>query len=387
MKITAIEAIPVRLPREREKAVRTAGSPTGLAEGPGDYRWSAVFPTLYPVHFETALVKITLGGGSTGWGEAQAPLAPEVACAIVDRLLSPVLLGAEFDGSIEEIERFWDSMYAAMRVRGQTGGFMLDAISGVDLALWDLAGKIQGKPVCQLIPGSLNRLEVSAYHSGIPGATIEARVGNALRQRAEGFRQFKIFYDCGREEFLESFRALRGALGADASLAVDALWRLTPQDAPAFGRALDEGCARWLEAPLMPEDALAHAALARQIRTPLAIGESYRTRYELAPFFRERAMGIVQPDLGRCGLTESLRIAAVAAEAGIPVAPHLSIAMGPQIAAAIHFAAAIPNCELLEYNPNVFEVANRFLTEPLEFNRARYSVPRRPGLGCDLKRS
>ncbi|HTM48182.1 MAG TPA: mandelate racemase/muconate lactonizing enzyme family protein [Bryobacteraceae bacterium] len=387
MKITAIEAIAVRLPREREKAVRTAGSPTGLAEGRGDYRWSAVFPTLYPVHFETALVKITLEGGLTGWGEAQAPLAPEVACAIIDRLLSPVLLEAEFEGSIEEIERFWDSMYAAMRVRGQTGGFMLDAISGVDLALWDLAGKIQEKPVCELIPGSLKRPEVPAYHSGIPGATIEARVASALRRQAEGFRQFKIFYDCVREEFLESFRALRGALGADASLAVDALWRLTPEDAPAFGRALDEGCARWLEAPLMPEDALAHAALARRIRTPLAIGESYRTRYELAPFFRERAMGIVQPDLGRCGLTESLRIAAMAAEAGISVAPHLSIAMGPQIAAAIHFAAAIPNCDLLEYNPNVFEVANRFLTEPLDFDRARYSVPRRPGLGCDLKLS
>ena len=87
MKISAIEAIPVRLPRERDKAVRTAGSPTPLVDGAGDYRWSAVFPVLYAVHFETALVKVTLDSGLIGWGEAQAPLAPEVACAIVDRLL------------------------------------------------------------------------------------------------------------------------------------------------------------------------------------------------------------------------------------------------------------------------------------------------------------
>src|SRR5262249_35390481 len=139
-----------------------------------------------------------------------------------------------------------------------------------------------------------------------------------------------------------------------------------------------------LEAPLPPEDPLAHAALARSIRTPLAIGESYRTRYELAAFFRERALGFVQPDLGRCGLTESIRIASVAPGAGIPVGPHLSIAMGPHIAAPIHFAAAIPNCDLLEYNPNVLEMANRFLAEPLACRNGRYSVPQRPGLGCDL---
>src|SRR5260221_2301337 len=307
MRISSIEAIPVRLPREREKAVRTAGSPTPLVDGAGDYRWSAVFPVLYAVHFETALVKVTLDSGLMGWGEAQAPLAPEVACAIVDRLLNPVLMGAEFDGSLARIERLWDQMYATMRVRGQTGGFMLDAISGVDLALWDLAGKIQDKPVHALIQGSSMRTEVAAYFSGIPGASVEARVGNALRRRDEGFANFKIFYDCGRDEFFEAFSALRNALGESAGFAVDALWRLTPDDAPAFGRVLDDGGAIWLEAPLPPEDPLAHAALARSIRTPLAIGESYRTRYELAAFFRERALGFVQPDLGRCGLTESIQ--------------------------------------------------------------------------------
>src|SRR5258708_4237962 len=206
MKLSAIEAIPVRLPREREKAVRTAGSPTALV-GSGDYRWSAVFPTLYAVNFETALIKITLDNGLHGWGEAQAPLAPEVACTIIDLLLKPILLGANFDGSVPEIEALWDQMYSAMRVRGQTGGFMLDAISGVDIALGDLAGKIQQKPVYELIQESAKRSEVPAYYSGIPGATAAVRVENALRQREHGFQNFKIFYDCGREEFFEAFSA------------------------------------------------------------------------------------------------------------------------------------------------------------------------------------
>ena len=387
MKISGVEAFPVHIPRERNQAERTAGSPTPLQGRTGLYRWSTVFPALYSTDFETALVRIQLDDGTIGWGEAQAPLAPEVACTIVDLLLKPAILGNEFDGSLECIESLWERMYSTMRVRGQTGGFMLDAISGVDLALWDLAGQLRGQPVCWLIPGSCRRAEVSAYVSGLPGATIDARVGNALAYQDNGFRTFKLFLDCPRSEFLATFAALRENLGDGAGLAADALWQLSPEDAAGFGRVLDEHNAKWLEAPLPPEDALAHGALARSIRTPVAIGESYRTRFELSPFFDARAMGYVQPDLGRCGLTEGLRIARMAQERGIPVIPHLSIALGPQIAAAIHFAAAVPNCPMLEFNPSVLEIANRFLAEALECRQGLYRVPAGPGLGAAVRYS
>lgn len=385
MKIRAIEAIPVRIPRERTAAVGTAGSPTALDATPGEYRWSSVFPALYAVNFETALVRVTLDDGRHGWGEAQAPLAPEVACTIVERLLAPVLINVAFDGTLENIQALWDQMYSTMRVRGQTGGFMLDAISGIDLALWDLAGKVQEKPVCALIPASLNRTRVRAYCSGILGGSIAQRIEYALARRAEGFGAFKLFYDCRREEFLRLLSELRGALGPSTALAVDALWRLTPENGVDFGLELDRQNALWLEAPLPPEDPLAHARLAVQIRTPLALGESYRTRFELAPFFNSRCMRYVQPDLGRSGLTEGLHIARIAAGLGMSVAPHVSIAMGPQIAAAIHMAAAIPNCDFLEYNPNVFDIANGHLAEPLQFLNASYRVPQAPGLGCDVR--
>jgi galactonate dehydratase len=209
-------------------------------------------------------------------------------------------------------------------------------------------------------------------------------VCNAIERQSEGFSTFKLFFDTGRSEFLDLLSRLREKLGPDVSLAVDALWRLSQEGAVGFGSELDRRNAMWLEAPLAPEDPVAHAELARTIRTPLALGESYRTHYELAPFFRLRAMGFVQPDLGRSGLTESLKIAKIAADHGIPVVPHISIAMGPQIAAAIHLAAALSGCELLEYNPSVLEVANRYLAEPLECRQGSYTVPDRPGLGCDV---
>lgn len=377
MKITSIKAFPVRLPRDLDEATGTAGSPTALAAGGSGYRWSAVFPCLYSKNFETALVKIETDGGLTGWGEAQAPLAPEVACEIVRLLLAPLWVGNEFPGDAETIADWWEAMYLTMRVRGQTGGFMLDAISGVDMALWDLAGKMAEKPVSAMLTGTPKR-KVKAYLSGLPA---EGRKAAAARHWAEGFREFKLFFDTETEE--EFFRGT-GDLPAEARFAVDALWRLRPETAVAFGKKCDAGGALWLEAPLAPEDPLPHGALARSIETPLALGESYRTRYEMAPFFREKAVGVYQPDLGRCGITEGMRLASLATRAGARVVPHVSIAMGPQIAAALHYAAAVDSCPISEYNPKVFPMANRFLKTPLRMEGCHYVVPDGPGLGIEM---
>jgi D-galactarolactone cycloisomerase len=370
MKILTVEAFPVRLPRPREQAVGTAGSPTALEETVGDYRWSGAVRALYSVYFETALVKVTTNTGLNGWGEAQAPLAP-------------VLVGAEFDGSVGAIQDFWRRMYQTMRVRGQTGGFMLDAISGVDIALWDLAGKAQKRPIAAMIsavPGE----SVLAYYSGLSGSTVGQCIENATWAAADGFRVFKLFHDREEESLLARIDAVAGSLGSEARLAVDALWRLDLAPAMALGRELDRREVLWLEAPLPPEDAAAHLQLSRAIRTPIALGESYRTVFEISPFLGEDGIRFVQPDLGRCGITEFLRIAEAARRAGAEVVPHVSIALGPQIAAAIHASAAI-GCPLLEYNPNVLRIANAYLHDPLEIAQAAYPVPRGPGLGISMQ--
>jgi D-galactarolactone cycloisomerase len=378
MKIRSVEAFAVRLPRNIGAATGLAGSPTVLAPGSGDYRWSQSYPALYSTNFETALVKVTTDSGLVGWGEAQAPLAPEVACTIVRLLLSPVLCGQPFDGSIAAIERLWMSMYSTMRVRGQTGGFMVDAISGVDIALWDIAGKLARKPVCQLICAEDVRDHVPAYISGLAGANkLEA----ARPHIDQGFTIFKLFHDGEWPAILDSVDELRDA---GLGVAVDALWRLDPDTAAERGAELDPKRVHWLEAPLPPEDPAAHAILSRAIETPIAIGESYRTVFELRTFVLARAMQILQPDLGRCGITEGLRIAALGEMHGMKVVPHVSIAMGPQVAAAVHFAAAVPNCSLLEYNPSVLEMANQFLRTPLVIRDAAYAVPQSPGLGIEI---
>lgn len=378
-RIRNVEAFAVRAPRDLGEATGLAGSPTKL-KGGADYRWSEAYPALYSIHFETALVRVTLDNGLTGWGEAQAPLAPQVACTIVETLLAPVLVGETFSGA-DDLAALWNRMYSTMRVRGQTGGFMLDAISGLDLALWDLAGKIAGKS--SSAGAAEGREKIPAYLSGLAGETPEAKVESARPYIDEGFEIIKLYFDRSPKDLLETIDALENAF-RNVRVAVDGLWRFSFDEAVAFGQELDARRARWFECPLVPEFVEEHAALAREIQTPLAAGESYRTRFELREFFKSRSLGVVQPDLGRCGLTEGLHIAKAARDQGMEIVPHVSIACGPQIAAAIHFACLCGNCDLLEYNPRVFEIANRFLNVPLRMDGAHYVVPEGPGLGIEM---
>lgn len=378
MKIKSVQAFPFHQERDAAKSQGTAGSPAELRPGDSPYRWAENYPVLYSRRFETVIVRVELDSGGIGWGEAQAPVAPEVACAVVNHILAPILRDTAFNGSVEEIEALWWTMYSTMRVRGQTGGFMLDGIAGVDLALWDLAGKLARLPVSALI--GRERELVPAYLSGLPGG--DAR--NTGPWIDAGFTCVKIFHDSSVERLLSNFDAVRRLLPQTGNIAVDALWRLTPQTALELAPDLAARRALWLEAPLYPESAPEHGALAAAIQTPIAIGESYRTMFELEPFFDAHAMRIVQPDLGRTGITEALRIARAAEERGLQVIPHVSIALGPQIAAAIHFAASIPNCPLLEFNPNVVSVANTYLSDPIAVNEAAYEVPDAPGLGVTM---
>ncbi len=379
MKIRSVESFAFRAERDLSPGTGTAGSPAPLRASASHYRWAETYPVLYSTQFETALVRITLENGEFGWGEAQAPLAPEVACTVMDRILKPVLEGLEFDGTQQRIAELWWTMYSTMRVRGQTGGFMIDAVAGIDIALWDLAGKLAKKSVATLL-GS-DAPQVRSYLSGLPGGNPD----NVSEWRDQGIDTVKVFYQSAEEKDLwRACDRVRELMGDENKIAVDALWRLTPDTARAWSRELTARNVFFLEAPLAPESAAEHGALARDLATPLAIGESYRTTFELEPFFAQNAMRVVQPDLGRTGITEALRIAAVATERGVTVIPHVSIAMGPQIAAAIHFAAAA-RCPLLEFNPNVLAMANRYLAEPIVVKDGSYLVPGGPGLGVDLR--
>lgn len=133
------------------------------------------------------MIKVTTNNGLIGWGEAQAPVAPEVVCTIIRTILAPLLVG---ENPLAH-ENLWTLMYAAMRVRGHTTSFMLDAIAGIDTALWDSKGKALDARLCDLLGGPFTN-ELPAYISGLSGADEAIRIMQAVEYQQRGFNAFKV---------------------------------------------------------------------------------------------------------------------------------------------------------------------------------------------------
>ena len=374
MRISKVEALPVRIKRDE---AYLGSLPTSA--NPQAYFLRPPYRALYSAYFETAFVKVTTDDGLIGWGEALAPVAPETVQVIVEQLLAPALVGGDpLAGNV-----LWNVMYDLMRERGYYGGFMLDAISACDTALWDLRGKMLSQPVYQLLGGAYRDC-VPCYVSGLPKPTAAERVELALSYVDKGFNAFKLAAGHGLREDAQSVEALRVALGDDATLLLDAHWVYHLDDAVRLGKVLEELGAGFFEAPINPEDIASHAQLADAIAIPVAIGETERTRYQFRPWLTQKAADILQPDVGRAGISEVVKIANMAEAFNARMAPHLSVGLGICIAATLHAAAAIPNLYLLEYQPPVFEVANMLLEAPLVCSGGSYELPRGAGLGVEL---
>lgn len=344
-----------------------------------DYYYREEYRCVYSRKMETSLVKITTDNGLVGWGEALAPVVPQMVSEIVEHLFSPILVGE----NPNKTNVLWSRMYDAMRDRGYFTGFMVDAIAAVDCALWDIRGKAAGLPVSELLGGAY-RDGVECYISGLPAPTIPERVELAKSWKANGFNAIKMALGYGVEEDIANLKAVRGAVGPDVQLFIDAHWNYSVSDAVRLSKRMEELDVRFLEAPLLPENVVGHAELRKKTVIPVALGETERTRFEFQPFIDQRSVDIVQPDVGRVGITETMRIGFQAETHDIQVAPHLSVGLGPCIAASIHVACALPNTKILEFQPSVFDVANSILKKRITCEAGRYSLPDGPGLGIEV---
>ncbi|MBZ0292935.1 MAG: mandelate racemase/muconate lactonizing enzyme family protein [Anaerolineae bacterium] len=374
MTIEHIEAIPVRIKRD---AAYLGTLPPGA--DPDSYFVRPPYRSLYSASFETVFVKITTSEGAVGWGEALAPVAPEVVATIINQLLAPVLRGRDPHAG----DYLWSLMYNLMRERGYHGGFMLDAISACDIALWDVRGKLLGQPVYKLLGGPY-REQVPCYVSGLPRSDHAGRIELAQEWLAKDFHTFKLHVGHGVQADTEIMRALRDALDVSTMLMLDGHWVYSLDEAVQLGHHLEALDVALFEAPLNPEDIDAHVKLAEAIAVPVAIGETERTRFQFKPWLTRRGADVLQPDAGRVGISELIKIATMAEAFNIPIAPHLSVGLGPCIAASIHVSAAISNFWLLEYQPPVFELANSLLKSPLVCQAGHYHLPEGPGLGIEI---
>ncbi len=252
MKIERIDTFPIRF----SEGDSFGGHGTAASNG-SNYATQAGWKGVYSARIETMVVRVQTNAGIVGWGEGQSPIAPEIAASIVDNIIAPVILGR--DPTATHV--LWDEMFALMSVRGHTGGFMMDAIAAIDMALWDIKGKSLGVSVASLLGGPA-RDRVPCYVSGIRGKTDEERSNDVAGFRERGFTDFKFFGGFGVDEDIRIMEQLRPATGL---LAFDSLWNYPRIDALRLGRALEQlGCS-WYEAPIDEQDVAGHAELAKAL--------------------------------------------------------------------------------------------------------------------------
>ena len=378
MRIKSVRAWVLRMPWEGEGDPRDQWRDDTL---PGsDYFLRPENGCVYAGSLESMLVKIETDEGIQGWGEAQAPIAAGATAAVVRELLGPLVIGQ--DPCDRQV--VWSRMVRSMATRGHQTGLVRDAMAAVDMAVWDIAARAAGVSITTLLGGAFRR-ELEAYASGVPGRDFDARAENARRLVAAGFRHFKLVLGYGVREDTSEVEAFREVVGPAIGIYADAHWRYTADEAIRLGRELARLGVGFLEASVPTEAIEAQRRVASEAGLPVALGEEYRSPREYHDRLAAGAVGIAQPDIGRCGFTTARQIADLCQLFHVPVAPHLGVGLGVYVAAALQLAASLPNFYLMECDPHPGLVfANRILREPVRVEAGVYRVPQGPGLGVEV---
>lgn len=365
MKITAITAIPLsfRLPE---------GKTVTMGIGSTSKR-------------DTIIVRVETSEGITGYGEAHPGRSPGAVVSLIHNTLAPMLIGMKATDCVG----VWQRVHRMQLSSHGVGSGASLGLSGIDMALWDIRGKAANMPLYELLGGSKKRIPAYAGGISLGYQPKESLAQEAQEYVARGYKALKLRLGDSARLDCERVKHVRKVLGDDIDILTDANTAYTIADARKVLPVLAEIQAGWLEEPFACSDFHSYREAAKITPlVPLAAGENHYGRFEFAQLLEAGAVQIWQPDLSKCGgITEGLRIAAMASAYRIPMHTHSS-ATGINHAATIHFAAAIENAGYFEacvskFNPlrdmfgKVFEIGSDGCVEPLD----------KPGIGIEVDES
>ncbi len=334
-----------------------------------------------PTPRDLLFVVVETDEGISGAGESAA-VTLEAAVKGAVEWLKLFLIGED----PTRVEHLWQQMYRHLFWRG--GTVMSAAVSAIDSALWDIAGKAAGVPVYKLLGGPV-RDRIPVYtHADQAGTKVE----HAVRDRDAGFFGIKTGADPDGPVSLRSLvdltlgtlAEIRDAVGPDFGIMTDFHGRLTPPEAIRFLEGAKDLRLTWAEELIPPDNAAAYVTLAKAVpEVPCATGERLFYRWGFRELIESRAVPIIQPDVGvGGGISELRRIAAEAETQYIQLAPHNP--MGPfNTVASIHLAAATPNFMVLEH-ARIYPHFQALVKEPLVLTDGHFELPTAPGLGIEL---
>ncbi len=349
----------------------------------------------------THLVEVQTDEGVTGWGECFGPGNVAIANkSIVEKVIQPMILGMDpLDKDV-----IWHKVYNLLRDHGQSG-MPIQALSGVDIALWDITGKISDLPLHKLVGGA-HRASVPCYGYGMmlrdePISNLASRFEDeAAKIKEMGFTATKMKTGFGPKPDVKLCEAVRRGVGDDFPFMVDANHAYTTSDAFFVGRALEELDAYWFEEPVAPEDIDGYRELRTSLKVNISGGETVFNRWAWRSLLENRGIDIAQPEVCALGgVSEFLRVLALCHAHFTPVVNHV---WGSAIAVAtnLHLLAAMPPIPgglhpwepMLEFDTTDNKFRDDLLTVPLEIqnqvkaNNGRVMIPTGPGLGVEPDR-
>jgi len=329
----------------------------------------------------SCLVEVITDDGIVGWGECFGPA--KTNAALIQEVYAPLLIG---ENPLFR-KKIWEILYNRTREFGRKG-IVASALSGVDIALWDIFGKHVNQPISVLLGGDSD-IVVESYASAFyyNGDSIP---DEAQKLTEQGYQTFKMKVGgLSLAEDLKRVQEVRRSIGANAQLAVDANRAYTVYEAIKFGEMITNLDIAWFEEPVLPDDLQGYKEVRSALNIRIAGGESEFTRFGFRDFMENRGVDIVQPDVAVCGgLSEATVIGSMATTYGIDCFPHLW-GSAISLAATLHLISAIPKAvpsqvrkhPLLELDqaPNVFrDKLSNLVPSPI------MSIPDRPGLGIDI---
>ena len=348
------------------------------------------------------LVEIQTDEGITGWGECFGPgnVAKANKC-IVEKVIQPLII--DYDPLNREV--IWHKVYNLLRDHGQKG-MVLQALSGIDIALWDIGGKVTGQSISKMI-GGRHREKVAVYGYGM---MLRKEDFNSLTDRFEeeaasikmsGFVATKMKVGLGIDKDLKLAEAVRKGIGDNFKFMVDANHCYTLGDALYIGRGLEELKAFWFEEPVAPEDYNGYKELRKKLDIKIAGGETEFTRWGWRGLFENDCLDIAQPEVCALGgISEYLKVIALAHSFFVPVVNHvwgsdLAVAINLQLLAAMPPlpGGLFPAEPILEFDTTANRFRDNFLTSPLDIkgqvkkNDGYVSIPDSPGIGVEPDRS